>query len=287
MKKKTNLLLGAHMSINGGVDTSVDRATSIGCTTMQIFTKNNNQWFAKPLTEEVVLNYKTKIAASNIKKVVSHDSYLINLCAINPDTLKKSRISFVDEIERCSLLGVEYLNFHPGAHMGMGEDEGIKKIIESLDIAHEKTRKSKVFSVVEVTAGQGTAIGYKFEHIEKIITGVSDKKRMAVCIDTCHIFAAGYDFTTKKKYLEVFKNFDEIVGIKNLVAFHLNDSKKVCGSRVDRHEHIGKGAIGLDGFKFLMNDKRFDEIPKILETPKEDDMREDVENMNLLKKLIK
>lgn len=287
MKNKSKLLLGAHMSTVGGVDTAVDRGTSIGCTTMQLFTKNNNQWFAKPLTEEVIANYKTKIATANISKVVSHDSYLINLCAANPDTLKKSLLAFADELERCELLGIPYLNFHPGAHVGAGEEEGIKKIIESLNIVHDKTKKFKVLSVVEVTAGQGTTLGYKFEQIEKIINGVDDKKRMAVCIDTCHIFAAGYDFRTEKTYEKTFKEFDEIVGLKKLVAFHINDSKKELGSRVDRHEHIGKGAIGLNGFRFLMNDKRFDEIPKILETPKEDDMHEDIENMKTLMKLIK
>ncbi len=286
-KEKKKILLGAHMSSAGGVHKAVERAVSIGCTALQLFTKNNNQWFAKKLEDEVIKNYKKNIGDADLSGVVSHDSYLINLCAANPDILKKSRASFQDELERCELLGIPYLNFHPGAHVGAGEEEGLKKIIESLDIIHDKTKNFKVLSVVEVTAGQGTTLGYKFEQINKIITGVQQKNRMAVCIDTCHIFAAGYDISTEKGYEKTFKEFEEIVGLEKLVAFHVNDSKKGLASKVDRHEHIGKGEIGLLGFKLLMNDERFDHIPKILETPKEEDMLDDVENMKILKKLIK
>ncbi len=286
-KEKKKILLGAHMSSAGGVHKAVERAVSIGCTALQLFTKNNNQWFAKKLEDEVIENYRKNIGDADLSGVVSHDSYLINLCAANPDILKKSRASFQDELERCELLGIPYLNFHPGAHVGVGEEEGLKKIIESLDIIHDKTKNFKVLSVVEVTAGQGTTLGYKFEQINKIITGVQQKNRMAVCIDTCHIFAAGYDISTEKGYEKTFKEFEEIVGLEKLVAFHVNDSKKGLASKVDRHEHIGKGEIGLLGFKLLMNDERFDHIPKILETPKEEDMLDDVENMKILKKLIK
>ncbi|MSP64980.1 MAG: deoxyribonuclease IV [Ignavibacteria bacterium] len=286
-KEKKKILLGAHMSSAGGVHKAVERAVSIGCTALQLFTKNNNQWFAKKLEDEVIENYKKNIGDADLSGVVSHDSYLINLCAANPDILKKSRASFQDELERCELLGIPYLNFHPGAHVGAGEEEGLKKIIESLDIIHDKTKNFKVLSVVEVTAGQGTTLGYKFEQINKIITGVQQKNRMAVCIDTCHIFAAGYDISTEKGYEKTFKEFEEIVGLEKLVAFHVNDSKKGLASKVDRHEHIGKGEIGLLGFKLLMNDERFDHIPKILETPKEEDMLDDIENMKILKKLIK
>lgn len=286
-KEKKKILLGAHMSSAGGVHKAVERAVSIGCTALQLFTKNNNQWFAKKLEDEVIENYRKNIGDADLSGVVSHDSYLINLCAANPDILKKSRASFQDELERCELLGIPYLNFHPGAHVGAGEEEGLKKIIESLDIIHDKTKNFKVLSVVEVTAGQGTTLGYKFEQINKIITGVQQKNRMAVCIDTCHIFAAGYDISTEKGYEKTFKEFEEIVGLEKLVAFHVNDSKKGLASKVDRHEHIGKGEIGLLGFKLLMNDERFDHIPKILETPKEEDMLDDVENMKILKKLIK
>lgn len=285
--EKKKILLGAHMSSAGGVHKALERAVSIGCTALQLFTKNNNQWFAKKLEDEVIKNYRKNIGDADLSGVVSHDSYLINLCAANPDILKKSRASFQDELERCELLGIPYLNFHPGAHVGAGEEEGLKKIIESLDIIHDKTKNFKVLSVVEVTAGQGTTLGYKFEQINKIITGVQQKNRMAVCIDTCHIFAAGYDISTEKGYEKTFKEFEEIVGLEKLVAFHVNDSKKGLASKVDRHEHIGKGEIGLLGFKLLMNDERFDHIPKILETPKEEDMLDDIENMKILKKLIK
>jgi deoxyribonuclease IV len=282
-----HILLGSHMSISGGVHTAVDRATSIGCTALQVFTKNNNQWNGKPLTDEDIENYKRKIAEATITPVVAHDSYLINLCAVNPDTLEKSRTAFVDELTRCEQLGIQLLNFHPGAHGGAGEEDGIKQIIESLNIAHEKTKGFKVLSVVEVTAGQGTTVGYKLEHIEKIINYVDAPNRMAVCVDTCHIFAAGYDIRTEEGYEKTFKEFDSIIGLNRLAAFHCNDSKKGFGSHVDRHEHIGKGMIGVGGFSFLMNDKRFLNIPKILETPKSEDLHEDVENMKVLKELIK
>jgi deoxyribonuclease-4 len=287
VKKKTGILLGAHMSISGGVHTAVDRATSIGCTALQVFTKNNNQWNAKPLTDDDIQNYKRKIAEASIAPVVAHDSYLINLCATNPEVLKKSRAALIDELTRCEQLGIQLLNFHPGAHGGAGEEEGIKRIIESLNIAHNETKGFYVLSVVEATAGQGTAIGYTFEHLEKIINGVDEPRRMAVCIDTCHIFAAGYELRTKEGYAKTFCEFDDVVGLDRLAAFHVNDSKKGFGAHVDRHEHIGRGMIGTQGFAFLMNDKRFINIPKILETPKSNDLHEDVENIRVLRALVK
>ena len=252
---------------------------------MQVFTKNNNQWNGKPLTDEDVANYKIAQSKSNITPVIAHDSYLINLCAVDDAILKKSREAFVDELQRCELLGIPYLNFHPGSHIGKGEEEGIKLIIESLNVAHEKTKDFRVLSVLETTAGQGSAIGYRFEHLHRIIDGVNEPERMAVCIDTCHIFAAGYDISTKYGYEKTIKEFDDVIGLERLVAFHVNDSKKPLGSRVDRHEHIGKGAIGLDGFRFLMQDERLVHIPKILETPKSEDLEEDRMNLSLLKKL--
>ena len=274
------------MSIAGGVHTAVDRAVSAGCTALQVFTKNNNQWQGKPNSGQDIALYKEKIAAAGIAPVVSHDSYLINLCATNPDLLAKSRAAFIDELERCAQLGIPLLNFHPGSHLGAGEAEGIKRICESLNIAHERTRGIAVKSVLEATAGQGTNIGHRFEHLRAIIDGVEEPDRMAVCIDTCHIFAAGYDIATEEGYEETFRSFDEVVGLGRLVAFHVNDSKKGLGSRVDRHEHIGKGAIGLTGFRLLMNDARFAHVPKVLETPKSEDLHEDVENMAVLRGLL-
>jgi deoxyribonuclease-4 len=285
--QKRNPLLGAHMSIAGGVHTAVDRATSIGCTALQVFTKNNNQWNGKPFSDNDINLYRQKISAAGITPVVSHDSYLINLCASNPEILKKSRAAFIDELERCEQLGIPLLNFHPGSHLGAGDGEGIKKICESLNVAHDATKGFAVKSVLETTAGQGSNVGYRFEHLRAIIDGVEKPERMAVCIDTCHIFAAGYDIATEKGFEETFDEFDNIIGLARLAAFHLNDSKKGLGSRVDRHEHIGKGAIGLEGFRLLMNDERFTRIPKILETPKSEDLHEDVENIAVLTGLIR
>ncbi len=280
-------LLGAHTSIAGGVSTSVDRAVKLGFTAMQIFTKNNNRWFAKPLEENEIILFKEKLASSGIKFVVAHDSYLINLCAANKEILEKSRNAFVDELERCELLGIPYLNFHPGSHGGQGEKDGLKIIAESINIAHDKTKGFKVGSMLELTAGQGTALGYRFEHIAEIIELVEDQNRMSVCIDTAHIFAAGYDIRSPKAYKKTMKDFNEIIGYDRLHCFHMNDSKKELGSRVDRHEHIGRGFIGLEGFTNIMNDKKIEKIPKVLETPKGKEQLEDLENLETLKSLIK
>jgi deoxyribonuclease-4 len=282
-----NQLMGAHTSIQGGVSNAVDLAGKLKFSAMQIFTKNNNRWLAKVLQEEEIKLYKSKLASSGIKFVAAHDSYLINLCSSDKQMLKKSRNAFLDELNRCELLGIPYLNFHPGAHGGKGEEEGIKIIAESLNIAHEKTIKFKVRSMIETTAGQGSAIGYKFEQIRKIIDLTDDKKRVAVCIDTAHIFAAGYDIKDHKNYLKVIREFEEIIGLKYLKCMHMNDSKKELGSRIDRHEHIGKGYIGKEGFRNIMNDRRLAKVPKILETPKGKEQLEDLKNLKVLKSLIK
>ena len=282
-----NHLLGAHTSIAGGVSTAIDRAQKLGFTAIQIFTKNNNQWKSKPLDETEINLFKTKLTESNIKFVVAHDSYLINLCAIDKEMLNKSREAFIDELERCELLGIPHLNFHPGAHLGQGEEEGLKIIAESINLAHQKTPGYKVSSMIELTAGQGSSLGHRFEHISKIIDMIDQQERMTVCIDTAHIFAAGYDIIDPKNYKKVMKEFDEIIGLERLQCFHMNDSKKELGSRVDRHEHIGKGFIGLEGFSNIMNDKKLTHIPKILETPKSKEQLEDLENLGRLKKLIK
>jgi deoxyribonuclease-4 len=280
-------LLGAHTSTSGGVSKSVDRAEKLGFTAMQIFTKNNNRWFQKALEEKEIDAFKSKLKKSKIEFVVSHDSYLINLCAKDMTILKKSRSAFLDELDRCELLGIPYLNFHPGAHLGAGEKDGIKLIAESINLAHDKTKDYKVSSMLEATAGQGTAIGYRFEQLQEIIELVEKKERMSVCIDTAHIFAAGYDIKNPKEYKKVMRDFDELIGLDRLKCFHMNDSKKKLGTRVDRHEHIGKGFIGLDGFANIMNDKRLKNVLKILETPKEKEQLEDLENLTVLKKLIK
>jgi deoxyribonuclease-4 len=254
---------------------------------MQMFVKNNNQWRGKELMTEDIVTYKKLLRESSIGPVIVHDAYLINLCATSTDILLKSREALKDELDRCEMLGVEYLNFHPGSHMGAGEGEGIQRIAESLNLIHEQTAGYRVKSVLETTAGQGTAIGYRFEHLRQIIDLVEQRDRMAVCVDTCQIFAAGYDLATEAGYAQTFREFDSVIGLPRLVAFHVNDAKRERGSRIDRHEHIGKGMIGNAGFRMLMNDDRFKTIPKILETPKEPDMKEDVENMRALRRLVK
>lgn len=281
------IILGAHLSISGGLDKALERAIKLNCTTLQIFTKNSNQWYAKPLSSETIQNYKRLLKITKINPVIAHDSYLINLCAKDKLVLKKSRDAFIDELRRCELLGIKYLNFHPGAHMGQGEEDGIKIIAESINLAHEKTKGFNVKSMIETTAGQGTNIGYRFEQLKKIIDLIEEKNRVAVCIDTCHIFAAGYDIRTESTYEKTMKEFDQIIGFKYLKAFHLNDSKRGLGERVDRHEHIGKGVIGIEAFRFIMNDKRFCNIPKIIETPKGDSDEYDKRNLGLLRSLVK
>lgn len=286
-RRPTGLLIGAHESIAGGIHRAVERAESIGATALQVFTKNSNRWTAPPLTREDAENYKTAISKSNIRAVVSHDSYLINLCAVDPVILAKSREALVDEIRRCEALGIGLLNFHPGAHMGAGVEAGIRLIVESLDLVHERTAGCGVLSVVETTAGQGSVLGHTFAQIAAIVRGVKDPGRMAVCIDTCHIFAAGYDIRDAGSYGRVMGEFGETVGFDRLRAIHVNDSKAPLGSRVDRHEHIGKGRIGRAGFGHIMNDPRLAEVPKILETPKGDDLAEDRANLATLRKLAR
>ena len=278
-------LIGAHESIAGGVHTAFERAVRAGCRTLQVFTKNSNQWKSKPLSDADIANYKTAASESTIAPVIAHDSYLINLCARDESILQKSREAFVDELRRCEALGIPFLNFHPGAHMGAGEKEGIALIVASLDYAHEQTSGCPTMSILETTAGQGSAIGYRFEHLRAIMDGVKHRERMGVCIDTCHVFAAGYDISTAGGYEETISIFDEIVGLDHLIAIHANDSKKPLGSRVDRHEHIGKGAIGEGGFRCLMRDERLVNVPKILETPKDDDLEDDRINLAVLRRL--
>ena len=280
-----HLLIGAHVSTSGGVHTAFERGTQVGCTTMQVFTKNNNQWSGRAFSGVDIQNYKTAEAKSSIAPVVAHAAYLINCCATNPATLKKSRVALADELQRCEALGIRGLIFHPGSHVGAGEDEGIKRIAESINAAHTLTGKLRTLTTLETTAGQGSAIGYRFEHLRRIMDLVAENERMAVCLDTCHLFAAGYAIHTEKGWEETMKELDAIIGLDRILAVHVNDSKKEFGSRVDRHDHIGKGFIGKKGFRPLMTDPRFAGIPKIIETPKSEDMHEDVENLNVLRSL--
>lgn len=277
--------LGAHMSVAGGVDKAIDRARSAGCTALQIFLKNNNQWAGKPLDADVIARWKTEVGRGDLGRPIAHNSYLVNLASPNADALAKSMINMEDDIRRADVLGVPGIVTHPGAHVGEGEAPAIKQIAAQINELFARTDGSKVALYLEVTAGQGSSIGHRFEHLRDIMAGIKDKKRLGVCVDTCHIFAAGYDIRTPETYAATFAEFDKIIGLKWIRAFHVNDSKKDLGSRVDRHEHIGKGKIGETGFACLMRDARFREIPHVLETPKSEDLEEDRMNLATLRRL--
>jgi len=274
------------MSISGGVDTAFDRGAQIGCDAMQIFTKNNNQWRAAPLKEEVVERYHRRQAETGITPVVAHASYLLNLATPDDELWRKSIDALLVELERCEVLDIPYLIIHPGSHMESGEEAGIARIAEALNVTHERLPDAQVKITLETTAGQGTNLGYRFEQLAAMIEGTEARDRLTVCYDTSHTLAAGYDFRTPDGYAEVFKQFDDIIGLDRLTVFHFNDSKKDMGSRRDRHAHIGEGEVGLGGFRYILNDPRFQEIPMLLETPKSKDMHEDVENLARLRDLI-
>jgi len=284
--KDKDLLIGAHKSIAGGVYKSLKLAEESGCRTIQIFTKNASQWRGKPISDDDARKFKSEVERTGIWPVVAHDSYLINLGTPKDALLIKSIDAFVDELERCELLGLPYLIMHPGSHTGSGEETALKKVAESINQIHKMTKGFNVKIVIELTAGQGTNLGYSFEHLRAIYDGVKQSDRIGYCYDTCHTFAAGYDITTRETYEKTMSEFDRILGIENLLCFHINDAKKGLGSRVDRHEHIGKGELGELPFAFIMQDERFANIPKILETPTNDD-GDDIKNLKLLRKLYK
>jgi deoxyribonuclease-4 len=280
-------LLGAHMSIAGGVGNAFLEGKKVDCDAIQIFTKSSRQWAAKPYTKEEIAQFHGNRKETGIASVVAHDSYLLNLGSPDPALRQRSVAAFIDEFERCEVLGVTNLIAHPGAHVGAGETEGIKTIARSLDEVHKACPGYRAKITLEITAGQGSNLGYRFEQIANMIDATHESDRLRVCFDTEHAFAAGYDIRTKEGYERTFSEFDEAIGIDLLAAFHLNDSKKEFHSRVDRHEHIGKGFIGVEAFRLLMNDKRFWGLPMCLETPKGPDLKEDRENLTLLRSLIK
>ena len=282
--RKKQLLLGAHMSIAGGLYEALERGESIHCTAIQMFTRSNRQWVAKKLTQEDIDMFLVTWKKTAIKVVVVHLPYLLNLGSTEAKTRHASISIVKQELERCDALGIEHLVLHPGSHLGGGEDVCIEHIIHGINQAFADVEgQTKI--VLENMAGQGTNIAYDFKHLGRIIDGVEQKNRMGVCFDTCHAFAAGYDFRTPELYEKMWKQFSQDVGFQYLDVMHLNDSKKELGSRVDRHEDIGQGAIGLDGFSLIMNDERFFDIPKILETP-EGTLESYVKNMNILKGLL-
>ncbi len=259
--------VGAHVSIAGGVENAPLNAEKIGASALAMFTKNQRQWKAKPLAEENIRRFQANLKDVGIspEHCLPHDSYLINLGHPQEEKRQKSLDAFVDEMRRCHALGLGKLNFHPGSHLNeISETECIDNIVQSLNSALAGTEGVK--AVIENTAGQGSNIGYRFEHIAAIIQGVDDKSRVGACIDTCHAFAAGYDLRTRDAYEATMEEFERMVGFRYLCGAHLNDAKKGLGSRVDRHHSLGKGEIGLDAFRFIMNDARFDNIPLILET---------------------
>ncbi|TWT51966.1 Endonuclease 4 [Thalassoglobus neptunius] len=281
-------LFGSHLSIAGGYYKAANAAGALGMDTVQIFTKNNNQWKAKPLTDEDADLFRAAVEENGLKSPCSHDSYLINLASPDDELWEKSLNAYVIELERAEKLGLAGVVMHPGSYLKSSEEEGLAKVIDGLNEAHRRTKGFQVQTWVEATAGQGTNLGYRFEHLGKILREAEDGERFGVCLDTCHIFAAGYGLKTSEEYEETMQQLDEHVGIPNVRAMHLNDSKKEQGSRVDRHDHIGEGFLGLEPFRFLLNDSRFQSLPMYLETKKEKREGEEMDAVNLrvLKSLI-
>jgi deoxyribonuclease-4 len=281
-------MFGSHLSIAGGLHNALLQAEKLGLDSVQVFTKNQKQWSCKPLEPCDVGEWKSHCKRLKFKQTVSHDSYLINLAATDANFWAKSVELFMEELRRCSALGIPYLVTHPGAHMGAGEEAGLTKVVAALDVIHDAVPADGVVTCLEITAGQGTSLGYKLEHLAEIMSRVKAPKRLAVCLDTAHLFAAGYDFRGRK-YAKFRKEVDKTVGLSRVKVLHVNDSKKDLGSRVDRHDHIGRGLIGLDGFRPIVRDEAFEKVPKILETPKGDDEQGrnwDAVNVEVLRSLV-
>lgn len=279
-------LLGAHMSIAGGLHLAFTRIRKVKGEALQIFLSNQRQWKTPPLTAEIIENFRLQWQKNRSIVVAAHDSYLINLAAPDQITVEKSVTAFADELVRAAALEIPFLITHPGSHRGQGVEAGLESFVHNLDSAITLSKTSTVSVLIETTAGQGTNLGSKFEEIGLILRESRYRDRLGVCFDTSHAFAAGYDFRTPETYAETFSLFDQIIGLQRLKFFHLNDSKRLLGSRVDRHEHIGKGEIGLNGFRLLLNDPRFQNHPMVLETPKGKDLKEDRRNLKVLRSLI-
>ncbi len=282
---KNNILLGAHVSIAKELHLAFDRAESIGCTVMQIFTKSSKTWAGTPITDSAADLFKQRSKKSNITSVIAHAGYLINIGSNKPSTEQQSVASLIHELQRCAQLNIPYLVLHPGAHLGAGEQSAIARVAKNIDIALQQTDRS-VSILLETTAGQGTNIGYTFEQLRQILDLCNDKKRIALCLDTCHIFAAGYDISTKDKYIKVMTEFDDIIGFSQLKAIHLNDSKGEVGSKIDRHTPLGEGKIPMETFQLIMNDQNLAAIPKILETPADTEMILWKNEIELLKSFV-
>lgn len=279
-------LLGAHVSISGGIHNAIDRGVASGCGVIQLFTQNANQWRGKAVSDADAELFRDKFAASGLKSAMSHDIYLINLAAAPGDVKDKSLVAFREELERCARLGIDKVVMHPGSHNGDGEEVGIRRVCEAFDQLFAEVPQFTGKVLLENTAGQGSNLGYRFEHLKAIMEGSSYPTRFGVCFDTCHAFASGYPISEKEGYRRTFDEFDAALGIERLMAFHLNDSKKGLGCKVDRHEHIGAGTLGLEPFRFILNDPHFALIPKVIETPKGDNDEMDAVNLKLLRSLI-
>lgn len=269
MKKSHSdeLLIGAHTSAQGGAHNAIWEGKAIGATTVQLFTSNQKRWQGKKITDEEVALFQEALAATGLKKIMSHDSYLINLGSVDPESLEKSRTAFREELIRCQKLGLTFLNFHPGAATSSSDEECLNKIAESLELMEDLADQGHTRLLLEATAGQGSSVGWRFEHLAYLIQRLHKKIPLGICLDTCHIFAAGYDIRTKEAWEETLEKFEQIVGLKHLYAFHLNDSMKPFASRKDRHAPLGKGEIGIECFKVMMTHPALREIPKYLETP--------------------
>ena len=279
--------LGAHMSVAGGFEKSVERGLKVGCRTMQIFTKSNNQWLAPPITPEQALVFKRAVKQSGIGPVFAHTAYLINAGSPDQETCERSRQALKVEVERATVLGLAFVVLHPGSHKETGEEACIDRIAKTVAWVLSQTRGSTVKVLYEIAAGQGACVGHRFEHLADLLKKTGHPERTGICLDTCHLFAAGYDIRTKAAYEKTMAEFDRIIGLNRIQAIHLNDSKKELGCRVDRQEHIGQGQIGLEGFRCLLNDKRLNRLPMVLETPKDEECTEDVMNLKVLRGLIK
>ena len=279
-----NIFLGAHQSISGGIYKAILRAAEINTNTLQIFTKNSNRWKGKEIPEDDIKKFLKLIEDYQIKKIIAHAPYLVNLASSNKDIVKKSIVSLTEDIENCLKLNINFLVLHPGSHKGEGIEKGIENIVKNLNTILKSYLNDNITILLETTAGQGNSVGHKFEHLESIYKKIDFPEKIGFCLDTCHMFAAGYDFRTAETYNMLKEQLSNTLKLTNIYAIHLNDSKKELGSRVDRHEHIGLGFIGENGFKYFLNDRDFKDIPFIIETPKENNM--DVKNINELKILL-
>jgi deoxyribonuclease IV len=272
---------GAHLSIAGGVVNAVTEAVRLGCQTVQLFTKNSNQWAGRAFAADEPALFRKALRKAKLRFAAAHDSYLINLATNDPVLWRKSVEAFADEVKRAEALGLTYLVTHPGAHVGAGEECGTGNVVRALDEIHARFPDARVKVLLELTAGQGSCLGHRFEHLAAILDQVRESRRLGVCFDTCHAFAAGYPLSSEAEYQATFREFDRVIGLRRLKLFHLNDSKKPLGSRVDRHEAIGRGCLGLEAFRFLVNDPRFQMTPMILETPKHDAAGKEMDPVNL------